>query len=149
MKYILLILLLLLLILYLYNKQSIQNKENFDYYTKCTSCKNKGYHQCRNCTNCGVCTTALGDMYCVNGDESGPYNRTDCYKWDYGNIYPQYQPDYYHSNDSHLNIPMDARFHPYFKKLDDTSGSKYFTREFTNNFHRNFNNTLKGYLYKR
>jgi hypothetical protein len=142
---ILLIIILVLINIYLINKKL----ENFDYYTDCTSCKNKGYHQCRNCVNCGVCTTAMGDMYCVNGDLNGPYNRKDCLKWDYGNIYPQYQPEYYHNNPEHLGISNDARFYPYFKTLDDTLNTKYFTKEFQNNFYRNFNNTLKGYLYKR
>jgi hypothetical protein len=142
---ILIIIILALINIYLLNK----NTENFDYNTDCTSCKNKSYHQCRNCVNCGVCTTAMGDMYCVNGDINGPYNRTDCLKWDYGNIYPQYQSDYYNNNPEHLGISTDARFYPYFKTLDDTTGSQYFNKDFLNNFYRNFNNTLKGHLYKR
>lgn len=139
------IIILALINFYLINKKL----ENFDYNTNCTSCKNKGYHQCRNCVNCGVCTTATGDMYCANGDINGPYNRKDCLKWEYGNIYPQYQPNYYNNNKSHLEISNDAKFYPYFKKLDDTTGTNYFTKEFQNNFYKNFNNTLKGYLYNR
>jgi hypothetical protein len=142
---ILIIIILALINIYLLNK----NTENYDHHTDCTSCKNKGYHQCRNCVNCGACTTATGEMYCVNGDINGPYNRTDCLKWDYGNIYPQYQPNYYHKNPEHIEISTDARFYPYFKKLDDTTGSQYFNKEFLNNFYKNFNNTLKGHLYKR
>ena len=142
---VLIIIILALINIYLLNKKT----ENYDHHTDCTSCKNKGYYQCRNCVNCGVCTTAMGDMYCANGDINGPYNRTDCLKWDFGNIYPQYQPQYYHQNPTHLGISTDARFYPYFKTLDDTTGTQYFNKEFLNNFYKNFNNTLKGDLYKR
>ena len=142
---IVIIIILILINYYLINRK----KENFDYSSDCANCKNKGYHQCRNCVNCGVCTTATGEMYCVNGDISGPYNRQDCLKWEYGNIYPQYQPDYYKNNGSLISISNDARFYPYFKTLDDSTNSNFFTDDFQNNFHKNFNNTLKSSLYKR
>ena len=135
---ILILLLILLIIIY-------KLKEQFDLYTECKSCSNKAYFECRNCHNCGVCTTELNDIYCIKGNEHGPLNdetsdikyTTDireknnkntvyCLKYNYGNIYPQYHPDYY-SNE--LNIPNDPRFYPFLKTLDNKLNTKYYNEE--------------------
>ncbi len=137
------IVILIILIIFLYNKKS----EGFDYDTMCTNCDNKSYHQCLNCENCGVCVTEFGDMYCAKGDKNGPSERKDCYKWFYGNIYPQYYYRYY--DDSLLKFKEDPRFYPYLKYVDDKKGTNYFSKEYLNNFYKLFNNTLRKELYRR
>jgi hypothetical protein len=140
---IIVILFLLILLIYLYSK----TKENFDYETKCLNCDNKSYFQCRNCEDCGVCVTEFGDMYCTKGDKYGSHERNDCYKWYYGNIYPQYYYRYY--DGSLLKFNQDPRFYPYLKYIDDTKGTNYFSKDYLNNFYKNFNYTMKENLYRR
>ena len=120
----------------------------------CRNCDTKGYYQCRNCSSCGVCTTAWGDMYCAEGDEYGPKTRKDCYKWDYGNIYPQYKKRYYDNNPELLNTnnkEIDHRFFPFSKTVDIDNNSKtnFYSDNYVNGFYYNFNNTLKEDLYKK
>ena len=137
----LIILLLLIILLIIYFK----SKEYFDFYVECKSCNNKGYNECRNCPQCGTCTTELGDLLCIKGNEQGPINdenaeikyTTDyskrnnlntvyCLKYNYGNIYPQYYPDYYKDE---LNISQDSRFYPFLKTLDDKLKTNYYNDE--------------------
>ena len=140
---IILIIVLILIILIFYMKKD----EGFDYETQCLSCDNKSYHQCLNCQDCGVCVTEFGDMYCAKGDKDGPFEKKDCYKWFYGNIYPQYYYRYY--DGSLLKFKNDARFYPYLKHIDDKKGTKYFSEEYLNNFYKQFNDTLREELYRR
>lgn len=144
------LIIIILLILIVLVISSINKKEYHDYYTECSNCNNKGYYQCRNCKNCGVCTTEFGDIYCVEGNENGPINKDNnkikytndkdkknnkdhifCYKYNYGNIYPQYLPSYY-NDDKYLGLVNDARFYPFLKTLD-------------NNFNTNYYNTSENY----
>jgi hypothetical protein len=136
-----LIIILLIILIFIYYK----SRENFDFYAECKTCKNKSYFECRNCPQCGVCTTELGDIYCIKGNENGPINddnnnikyTTDkreknnkntvyCLKYNYGNIYPQYHPDYYSQE---LTISNDARFYPFLKTLDDKLKTNYYNQE--------------------
>ena len=140
---IIIIIILIIIIVFLH----MNHKEGFDYDTICGNCDNKSFHQCLNCENCGVCTTEFGDMYCTKGDINGPKDRKDCYKWNYGNIYPQYDHRYY--DDSLLKFNKDAKFYPYLKYMDDNKGTKYFSKDNLNNFYQQFNNTMKEELYRR
>ena len=139
---ILIIIMLVIIIIYLYEKMH-KVSENFDYNTTCTNCDNKSYFQCVNCKGCGVCVTKFGDSYCAKGDINGPAERTDCYKWLYGNIYPQYQEAYY--DESLYAFPNDARFYPYKETLKE-DGEKITKKE---GFYAHFNNTLRPELYNR
>lgn len=141
--FIIILILVLLVILFIFTRKS----ENFDYESECKNCEKKSFHQCLNCKDCGVCSDQLGNMYCVKGDEHGPSERKDCYKWFYGNIYPQYYYRYY--NKEELDIPNDARFYPFLKTLDERKGTKYFSKDYMNGFYKNFNNTLQPSLYRR
>ena len=141
MTYKIIIIICLLLIVILLNHKY---EETFDFYTKCGDCEKKSYHQCRNCSNCGVCINEMGNMYCVKGNQDGPYNRTDCLKWNFGNIYPQYDIDYYKKS---LETPdNDARFYPFLKTLDDTKGTQYYTDEYNNKIFTRKNTELKTEL---
>jgi len=140
---IIIIIILIIIIVFLHMKHI----EGFDYETKCNSCDNKSFHQCLNCEDCGVCVTEFGDMYCAKGDRNGPKDRKDCYKWHYGNIYPQYYYRYY--DDSLMKFNEDARFYPYLKYVDDKKGTNYFSKEYLNNFYQQFNNSMKEELYRR
>ena len=70
----------------------------YGYYKKyCGSCNWKSKRSCGKCLNCGICTTANGYSECVPGDAQGPYFRSDCAFWEYGdpetyypgaNVYP-------------------------------------------------------------
>ena len=141
------IIILVIVIICLFNKI---NKEHFDFETDCKDCKKKSYHQCLNCKNCGVCSDQLGNLTCVPGTELGPSNIEDaknCYRWFYGNIYPQYYKEYY--DDGLLSIPNDARFYPFAKTVDDEKNTKYYEKGDLNNFYSNFNTTLKPEFYNR
>ena len=140
---IILIILLIILIIYLYVKMI--NKEDFDYDTDCKSCETKGTFECRNCENCGVCVTEMGDMYCAKGDLSGPSERTDCFKWEYGNIYPQYDTPYY--GEEELAFKDEPKHYPYNLYLN----LKYNTYAYAdrNVFYKNFNSYMKPHLYKK
>lgn len=64
----------------------------FTYHKQyCPSCGWRSKESCSRCTNCGICTTANGFAECSPGDASGPYYRTDCVYWNYGNPYNYYQ----------------------------------------------------------
>jgi hypothetical protein len=141
---VILIIFLLILIIYLCHQYKIS--ENFDYNTLCKSCNTKGTFECRNCDNCGVCVTEMGDMYCTKGDLSGPFERTDCFKWEYGNIYPQYDDQYY-NNGVELRYKDDPKHYPYSLYLN----SKYNTNIYSdkNVLYKNFDIYLKPNLYKR
>jgi hypothetical protein len=150
-KIIIIIFIVLFLVYLLSNKKKTQ--ESFDYNT-CGNCNTKGYFQCRNCSNCGVCTTELGDMYCAEGDEYGPKTRKDCYKWNYGNIYPQYRKGYYENNKnlaSSINKNFDHKFYPFNKIIDIDNDLKtnFYSNDYVNGFYYLFNNTLKPELYKK
>ena len=145
---IVIIVILIIILVYLNTDKNKDKTERFDYYSKCTNCNNKSYQQCLNCENCGTCVTEFGDMYCTKGNEDGSFERTDCYKWHYGNIYPQYNYRYYDA--LLLTYPNDARFYPYLKTLDEKHGTKYFTENYLNklkNFYAQFNNSLRPELY--
>jgi len=61
------------------------------YYKKyCPSCGWRSRYNCSKCTNCGYCVTASGYGECVPGDSSGPYFRSDCMYWEYGDAYDFY-----------------------------------------------------------
>jgi len=121
------------------------NKEDFDYDTDCKSCETKGTFECRNCENCGVCVTEMGDMYCAKGDLSGPSERTDCFKWEYGNIYPQYDTPYYGGEE--FSFKDEPKHYPYNLYLN----LKYNTDAYAdrNVFYKNFNTFMKPRLYKK
>jgi hypothetical protein len=77
------------------NTDEDSTKEGFytypGYYKKyCSSCGHKSRRTCNNCTNCGYCITASGYGECVPGDSSGPYFRSDCVNWEYGDPYDNY-----------------------------------------------------------
>jgi hypothetical protein len=96
----------------------------------------------------------MGDMYCEEGDEYGPKTRKDCYKWDYGNIYPQYRKSYYENNENLLNSSenkLDHRFYPFTKQvdMDNSMKTKFYSDNNVNGFYYLFNNTLKPELYKK
>ena len=144
-----LIIILIIVIGYLYtNKQTKQTKqsENFDYDTDCKSCDNKGTFECRNCENCGVCVTETGDMYCAKGDLFGPSERTDCFKWEYGNIYPQYDTSYY-DNGVELTFKDDPKHYPYNLYLNEKLNTDAYSER--NVFYQNFNLYLKTTLNNR
>jgi hypothetical protein len=144
---IVIIIILAITIIYLLNKT---NKEYFDFETDCKDCKKKSYHQCLNCKNCGSCSDQFGNLTCVPGTELGPTNDEDkksCYRWFYGNIYPQYYKEYY--DDKLLSIPNDARFYPFSKTVDDEKNTEYYEKGDLNNFYSNFNTTLKPEFYNR
>ncbi len=149
-KIIIIILIVLFLVYLLIIKKKSQ--ENFD-YNSCGNCNTKGYFECRNCKQCGVCTTEWGDMYCAEGDEYGPKTRKDCYKWDYGNIYPQYRKGYYESNKNMLKTKggEDHRFYPFTKMVDRDNGmnTQFYSDNYVNGFYYMFNNSLKSDLYKK
>jgi hypothetical protein len=93
-------------------------------------------------------------MYCAEGDENGPKTRKDCYKWDYGNIYPQYRKGYYDNNPNLLdtnNKKIDHRFYPFTKIVDTDNNdkTKFYSDNYVNGFYYIFNNTLKDNLYKK
>lgn len=119
MKIILIIVLIVIILIF-----NMRKDEAFDYHTKCLSCNNKSYYQCLNCEDCGVCVTEFGDMYCKKGDKYGPYEGDNCYKWFYGNIYPQYYYRYY--DGSLLKFNNDAKFYPYLKWIDDKKEQNIF-----------------------
>lgn len=140
MIYVLIILLIVIFTLLYY-----KTKEYHDYYTSCESCSNKNYYQCRNCKDCGVCVTELNDMYCIKGDLNGPENnptseikftndktkKTDkntiyCERYYHGNIWPQYDTDYYSTE---LNLKNDARYYPHLKFLDDKYNTNLFNSD--------------------
>lgn len=152
-RFLIIILIMIVIILNIKNRENSENREKFDYGNKCLSCNNKSYHNCLNCESCGVCSTEFGDMYCTQGDINGPFERKDCYKWIYGNIYPQYYYKYY--DESQLEFKNDARFYPYIKYIDDknntnnTNNTKFFSNKYYNNFYKQFNNTLKKESYIR
>jgi hypothetical protein len=152
-KKIIVLIIIIIFIVYLLSKKN-KSSENFDYNSNCKDCNTKGYFQCRNCKECGVCTTEWGDMYCAAGDEYGPKTRKDCYKWDYGNIYPQYKKSYYEHNNNLLNSSKDGedhRFYPFTKAIDEKNQSKtqFYSDDNKNGFYYLFNNTLKPELYKK
>lgn len=69
-----------------------KSKEGFytyyGYYKKyCPSCGWRSRYSCSKCTNCGYCITASGQGQCVPGDASGPYFRTDCQYYEFGDSY--------------------------------------------------------------
>ncbi len=149
------IIIIILIVLFLVYLLSIKKEtnENFD-YNSCGNCNTKGYYQCRNCKECGVCTTEWGDMYCAEGDEYGPKTRKDCYKWHYGNIYPQYRKGYYESNENLLDDykkNVDQRFFPFTKTvdIDNKYKTQFYSDNYVNGFYYLFNNTLKPELYKK
>lgn len=153
-KKIIVLIIVILLLVYLLSKKNNNNPENFDYNNNCKDCNTKGYFQCRNCKQCGVCTTEWGYMYCAEGDEYGPKTRKDCYKWDYGNIYPQYQKSYYDNNHNLLssnNKSSDHKFYPFTKAIDEKNQdkTKFYSDDNKNGFYYLFNNTLKPELYKK
>lgn len=141
------IIILIITIIYLLNKT---NNEHFDFETDCKDCNKKSYHQCLNCKNCGACSDQLGNLFCVPGTELGPTNDEDkkkCYRWYYGNIYPQYYKEYY--DNELLSIPNDARFYPFAKTLDNEKNTEYYEKGDLNNFYSKFNTTLKPEFYNR
>jgi hypothetical protein len=149
------IIIIILFVLFLVYLLTIKKKtqENFD-YNSCGNCNTKGYFECRNCKECGVCTTEFGDMYCAEGDEYGPKTRKDCYKWDYGNVYPQYRKGYYDNNENLLkanNKNFDHRFFPFTKQvdLDNNMKTQFYSDNNVNGFYYMFNNSLKQELYKK
>jgi hypothetical protein len=149
------IIVVVVIIIFLFYLISQKNKtqENFD-YNDCKNCNTKGYFECRNCSKCGVCTTEWGDMYCAEGDEYGPKTRKDCYKWDYGNIYPQYQKSYYENNNNFLTTVQkisDHKFYPFTKTIDQKNQRKtnFYSDDNKNGVYYLFNNTLKEELYKK
>jgi hypothetical protein len=148
------IIIIILIVIFLVYLLTIKKKsqENFDYNT-CGNCNTKGYFECRNCSSCGVCTTEFGDMYCAEGDEYGPKTRKDCYKWDYGNVYPQYRKGYYENNKNMLKTKHgeDHRFYPFTKTVDVDNGSNtnFYSDDYVNGFYYMFNNSLKTELYKK
>lgn len=102
------ILILAVILLSVPSKCTLSNgvkKEGFtDYYgyykQYCPSCNWRGLSSCGKCTNCGICVTEAGQASCAAGDASGPYFRSDCDKWSYGddqtfyagaNVYPTVQ----------------------------------------------------------
>lgn len=146
---IIIIIILVIGIIYFLNITKMNNKENFDFDTDCTNCNKKSFHQCLNCRNCGTCSDELGNLFCVPGTELGPSNEEDkkkCYRWYYGNIYPQFYKEYY--DEKPLSIPHDARFYPFAKTLDDEKNTDYFENGDLNNFYSHFNTTLKPEFYK-
>ena len=61
---------------------------DYGYYKRyCPSCGWRSRNSCSKCTNCGYCITASGYGECVPGDSSGPYFRSDCMYWEYGDPY--------------------------------------------------------------
>ena len=63
----------------------------YGYYKKyCPSCGWRSRYACSKCTNCGYCVTASGYGECVPGDSSGPYFRSDCMYWEFGDPYYYY-----------------------------------------------------------
>jgi hypothetical protein len=48
-----------------------------------------------------------------------------------------------------MKFNEDARFYPYLKYMDDKKGTKYFSKEYLNNFYQQFNNSMKEELYRR
>jgi hypothetical protein len=152
-KKIIIIMVIIVLILFIF-KNNKNETEKFDYNENCGNCEKKGYFQCRNCKQCGVCTTEWGDMYCAEGDEYGPKTRKDCYKWDYGNIYPQYQKAYYENNQNFISSnkkDKDDRFFPFNKQvdIDNQLKTQFYSDNYFNGFYYLFNNTLKEDLYKK
>jgi len=63
----------------------------YGYYKRyCPSCGWRSRYSCAKCTNCGYCITPSGYGECVPGDSSGPYFRSDCTYWEYGDPYYYY-----------------------------------------------------------
>jgi hypothetical protein len=75
-----------------FNGKDVEGFYNYSgYYKKyCPSCGWRSRYSCSNCTNCGYCVTASGAGECVPGDSNGPYFRSDCMYWEYGDPYYYY-----------------------------------------------------------
>ena|SRR5437868_1371759 len=59
-------------------------QEGFYIRNYCPSCAYLGRERCNNCTNCGYCiSNGFGE--CVPGNSNGPFYRTDCDFYSYGN----------------------------------------------------------------
>lgn len=76
-------------------KRNKGNEEHFQtyygYYKQyCPTCGWRSRNSCSKCTNCGYCITASGYGECVPGDNNGPYFRSDCMYWEYGDPYYYY-----------------------------------------------------------
>jgi hypothetical protein len=94
MKCIIIIIIVLLVLLYLNSNNDIaENFWSYNSYYKnyCPSCNWRNRRTCSKCLNCGFCLTAEGTGECVPGDSNGPYFRSDCVGWEYGDSY-QYYP---------------------------------------------------------
>lgn len=61
--------------------------EGYFPFRYCRSCGYRSRRQCNKCTNCGFCVPYRGKGNCVPGDNRGPYFRSDCVDWEYGDEY--------------------------------------------------------------
>ena len=97
--------------LILYNPQQQTTQEGFDgYYKKyCPSCGTKDKHSCGTCVNCGFCITVDGYGECVPGNNQGPFFRSDCAVWEYGN--PYYYGQVYPATITHTSPYRQIRYY--------------------------------------
>jgi len=91
------------------NKQTEGFYTYYGYYKKyCSSCGWRSRESCSNCTNCGYCITADGNGECVPGDSSGPYDKSNCMYWEYGDPY------YYWPYDNIFPTIKTKNVYPYY-----------------------------------
>lgn len=97
LTFIILILIIVAVYLSLPTKCDSQDKKKEAFHTYhgyykqyCPSCGWRSRNTCSKCTNCGYCITASGYGECVPGDNNGPYFRSDCLYWEYGDPYYNY-----------------------------------------------------------
>jgi hypothetical protein len=104
-----LVILVMVIAICMYNKQNVEGFYTYPgYYKKyCGSCGTKSRRSCGSCTNCGTCVTPNGLSECVPGDSSGPYFRSDCMYWEYGDPYQHYPYSHsYPSIKTYENYPF-------------------------------------------
>ena len=83
------------IIIFLIAQHGLIFSEHFEtyygYYKQhCPTCGWRSRNTCSKCTNCGYCISESGYGECVPGDEKGPYFRSDCKYWEFGDPYYYY-----------------------------------------------------------
>lgn len=86
------IFIILTIIVLMSHSHSYSQPEHFNTYLGyrkryCQKCGWKNRWGCSKCNNCGYCVNRNGVGECVPGDAQGPYFRSDCLYWDYGDPY--------------------------------------------------------------
>lgn len=85
MDIVVLVMLLILFFVIIDPKIIIEGYQN-DSGKYCHDCNKKTINECLECFNCGLCTNSCGQLKCVRGDHTGPWNRK-CKLWHHRDPY--------------------------------------------------------------